>query len=144
MAFWAAQGVTGIGGAPLPDLGEASVIAPAGARGPAFVVFGNFRVIKRYNNATSYALAVGHLGDRIMGGPPIRASWPRADKPLSRSQKAELQERLTRLGYDTRGADGIIGPNTQEAIRAFQRARGMIPDGYESLALLEAVRAAGG
>ena len=141
-AAWRALGVTQPGGGALPDYGDASVIAPAGARGPAFVVFHNFLVIKRYNNATSYALAVGHLGDRIVGAGPFQDSWPRGDKPLSRGEKIEMQQRLTDLGYDTQGADGIIGPNSRKAIRSFQSAQGMTPDGYENAALLKALRAA--
>lgn len=144
VAAWGALGVTLVGGEDLPDYGDASVIAPAGARGPAFVVFRNFRVIKRYNNATSYALAVGHLGDRIAGNGPFQSSWPRGDKPLSRDEKIELQQRLTRLGYDTQGADGIIGTNSRKAIRSFQSAQGMTPDGYENAAFLKKLRAASG
>lgn len=144
VADWRAIGVTRIDGSPLPDHGEASVITPAGAQGPVFVVFGNFRVIKRYNNATSYALAVGHLSDRIGGGSPFAASWPRGDRPLSRSENMEMQGLLTRLGYDTQGVDGIIGPNSVAAIRGFQRSRGMVPDGYATARFLEALRAAAG
>ena len=126
--------MTRFGSGTLPDYGDASVIAPAGARGPTFVVFHNFRVIKRYNNATSYALAVGHLGDRIAGGGPFQGKRPRSDKPLSRDQKIDMQQRLTGFGYDTQGADGIIGPNSRKAIRSFQSAQGMTPDGYENAA----------
>lgn len=141
---WAAMGVVPYGGGALPDHGEAVIEAPAGARGPAFITWKNFKVIKRYNNSTSYALAVGLLGDRIVGKPGVQAPWPRGDKALSRTQKIEMQERLTALGYDTKGVDGIIGPDSRDAIRAFQRSRGMTPDGYENAALLEALRQAGG
>lgn len=143
-AAWAAMGVRAYDGSPLPDHGEAAIEAPAGARGPVFVTWKNFRVIKRYNNSTSYALAVGLLGDRIMGRPGVQAAWPRGDKSLSRSEKIEMQERLTALGYDTKGVDGIIGPDSRDAIRAFQRSRGMTPDGYENAALLASLRQAGG
>ena len=143
VAYWQARGVKAMSGTLTPSDGVA-VIVPAGARGPAFAVYPNFRVIKRYNNATSYALAVAHLAERIAGAAPYVAAWPRGDKMLSRTEKQELQERLTALGYDTRGVDGIIGPNSRSAVRAFQQARGMVPDGYVSSALLDAVRAAGG
>ena len=144
VADWRAMGVGAIGGGALPDHGEAAILLPAGARGPAFAVYNNFRVIKRYNNATSYAMAVGHLGDRIRGGAPFQASWPRGDRPLSRTEKTEMQGLLTRLGFDTKGVDGIIGPNSIAAIRGFQRSRGLIPDGYASAQFLEALRAAAG
>ncbi len=144
VAEWRAMGVTRADGGPLPEHGDASVIVPAGAQGPAFVVFDNFRVIKRYNNATSYALAVGHLSDRIRGDAPFAAAWPRGDRPLSRTENMEMQGLLTRLGFDTQGVDGIIGPNSVAAIRGFQRSQGMTPDGYASARFLDALRAAAG
>lgn len=140
VAYWREMGIAQNGGAPLPDHGEAAVIVPAGARGPAFLVFKNFHVIMRYNNATSYALAVGRLSDRIEGAGPLQADWPRDDRPLSRTETIEMQELLTRLGHDTQGADGIIGPNTRAAVRAFQSRIGQTPDGYVSVAFLSALR----
>ena len=144
VADWRARGISLVGGGTLPDHGEAAVLLPAGAQGPAFLVFKNFRVIKRYNNATSYAMAVGHLADRLSGAGGFVAEWPRGDKPLSRTEKQEMQRLLTRLGFSTGGVDGIIGPNSRKAIRAFQRSRGLIPDGYASDAFLAQVRAAAG
>ncbi len=140
VARWGELGVTMLDGTAIPNHGDAALLAPAGANGPVFAVFNNFRVIKKYNNATSYAMAVGHLGDRINGGGPFRAQWPRDDAALSRAQKVELQERLTAQGFDTQGADGHIGPDTIQAIRAFQQARGMTPDGYATAALLQELR----
>ena len=141
-AQWSAMGVAAVSGI-LPP-GETALIAPAGARGPAFAVTSNFRVIRRYNNSTSYALGVAHLADRIAGAGPIAQAWPRGDRPLSRTERQEMQRRLTALGHDTQGVDGIIGPNSRAALRAFQRAQGLVPDGYERAALLSAIRSAGG
>jgi Putative peptidoglycan-binding domain-containing protein len=105
-------------------------------------------VILRYNNATSYALAVSLLAERIAaeGSRTLVSAlpWPRETRPLSRSETQELQRRLTALGHDTQGVDGIVGPDTRSAVRAFQSSRGMVPDGYVSARLLEAVRGAGG
>ena len=143
-AEWRALGVRAVQGR-LPVGDEMiSILLPAGAKGPAFAAYPNFRVIKRYNNSTSYALAVAHLADRIKGGQPIKAGWPRGDRPLSRTEKKELQQRLTALGYDTQGVDGIIGPNSRSAVRNFQQAQGLLPDGYVSATLLDAVRRVGG
>ena len=144
VAHWQARGVSLNNGGTVPDHGDAAVLLPAGARGPAFLVFKNFRVIKRYNNATSYGMAVGHLGDRLVGGAPFVADWPRGDKPLSRTEKQEMQRLLTRLGFNTGGVDGIIGPNSRKAIRGFQRSRGLTPDGYASDVFLAQVRDAAG
>ena len=137
---WTRMGVRDVAGQPVRNYGEAALLAPAGARGPVFMIFDNFRVIKRYNNATSYAMGVGHLADRIAGGPEFRASWPRGDRPLSRSEKVEMQKRLTARGFATGGADGLIGPNTMDAIRGYQRAQGLVPDGYASRGLLKRLR----
>ncbi|WP_316015051.1 lytic murein transglycosylase [Roseobacter sp. HKCCA0434] len=143
MGEWRARGVTRYSGAALPDTGEAALLAPAGAGGPVFLTFSNFNTIKRYNNSDSYALAIGLLGDRITGGPGVQADWPRDVLPLTRSDRRELQQRLTALGYDTDGVDGLIGPNSVTAIRNFQRDVGLVPDGYASNQLLAAVRERG-
>jgi len=124
-------------GQQVPNHGTAGLWIPAGANGPAFVVYKNFFVIKRYNNANSYALAVGHLGDRIYGASGFKAKWPRGDRALRRSEARQLQSRLTAKGFSTGGVDGIIGPNTIAAIRAFQKSNGLTPDGYASLDLLK-------
>jgi lytic murein transglycosylase len=137
---WARMGVRDAAGRAVPDHGPASILLPAGARGAAFMVFDNFGVIERYNPADAYVIGVGHLADRIAGGPPIQAAWPRGDRALSFSEREELQARLTRAGFDTQGVDGRIGPNTEAAIRRYQTSAGLIPDGYASLALLERLR----
>ena len=113
------------------------LIVPAGANGPAFLMLKNFNAILRYNNATSYAIGVGHLADRIRGGSGFAQSWPRGDTPLTRTQRRELQQALTSRGFSLGDIDGKIGPKTQAAIRAFQKSQGLIPDGYASLMLLQ-------
>src|SRR5690625_4734673 len=142
-AKWATRGVRAVGGT-LPNGDDVEILLPAGAKGPAFAAYPNFRTILRYNNATSYALAVSQLASRIAGGPGIQASWPRGDRMLSRDETKELQRRLTALGYETQGVDGIVGPNSRTAVRRFQKDRGMVPDAYVSTSLLQAVRSAGG
>lgn len=139
-AEWAALGVRDVAGGMVGDHGPASILLPAGARGAAFMIFPNFHVIETYNTADAYVIAVGHLADRIAGGPPIRAAWPREDRALLAAERRELQERLTRAGFDTGGVDGLIGPRTIAAVRAFQRASGLVPDGYASLEILRRLR----
>lgn len=140
VAYWRSQGITDINGQPLPDHGDAAILVPAGAHGPAFAIFSNFKVIRRYNNATSYAMAVGHLGDKLAGGSEFRSPWPRDERALSRTEKQELQRRLTAQGFDTKGADGVIGPNTISAIRAYQQSVDQVADGYASASLLKQLR----
>ncbi|MEO1550483.1 MAG: lytic murein transglycosylase [Pseudomonadota bacterium] len=137
---WTRAGLRRPDGSAVPNYGEAALFAPAGARGPMFLTFKNFQVIKRYNNANSYAMGVGHLADRINGRPDFAIPWPRGDRALSRREKAELQRLLTARGFDTKGADGKVGPNTIAAIRRYQRAAGLVPDGYASADLLQRLR----
>nr|WP_297460650.1 lytic murein transglycosylase [uncultured Halomonas sp.] len=137
---WAAQGVEPVRGDGLPDFSQASVIAPAGANGPAFLVGHNFRVIMRYNASTSYALAVGLLSDRLSGQPGVVAEWPRDEPALSRSQVKQLQTQLNAHGFEVGVPDGIIGPNTRRGLREYQRSIGEIPDGFATLDLLRQLR----
>ena len=147
LSEWRQLGVRTADGADLPaNRDMASILAPAGHRGAVFLVLGNFRAILRYNNSSAYALAVGHLADRIAGTGPFRGTWPRGDQPLSRTDKHDLQRLLTARGHETGGVDGVIGPNTRAAVRAYQRELGLVPDGYPTMALIDSLRraAAGG
>ncbi len=118
------------------------VLIPAGANGPAFMVFSNFDALLRYNNSTAYALGVAYLAKRLDGAATLPTGWPEDDVPLTRTQARALQQGLTDLGFDTGGVDGFIGPNSRSALRAFQRANGFIPDGYAGSRMFEAVMAA--
>lgn len=140
-ARWHELGVRTVGGGRIPNHGKAAILLPAGADGPAFAVFNNFFVIKRYNNANSYAMAVGHLADKINGGDNFVREWPRGPGALKYDQKIELQERLLRAGYDIGDADGIIGPKTIDAISDFQRRNGVQPNGKADVELLDLLRA---
>lgn len=138
-AQWAAEGVTAIDGGALPAMADAAILLPAGVRGPAFLVGRNHRALLRYNNSTSYALAVSLLSQRIAGGPGVQAGWPRDQRPLSRSEVQALQAGLNRLGFDSGAADGQFGPATRQALRAFQRSQGLPADGHPTPALLQRV-----
>ena len=114
---------------------QARLILPAGHAGPAFLVTGNFAVIKRYNNSTAYALGIGLLSDALGGTGFLHASWPPSPGPLSRTQIRALQSALVRAGFDAGAADGLSGPQTRRALRAFQSRAGFVPDGYVDRAL---------
>ncbi len=134
---WRMRGVKGIDGGTLPELDEsAAIYLPAGARGPAFLLFSNFRVILKYNNAASYALAVGLLADRAAGAGPVKQAWPRDERPLSRDERMRFQMELTKLGFDTGAPDGVLGRKTRAALRAYQKSKSVAADGFATSAML--------
>jgi len=137
---WRAMGVAPAAGGVLPGDDDASILLPAGATGPAFAIFPNFQVIEKYNLADAYVIGIGHLSDRLRGGPAIGADWPRHWRALTLEERRELQAALVALGLDTGGVDGRIGPKTIAAVKAWQKARGDVPDGYPSPDVLDALR----
>ena len=141
-ARWADEGVQAPNDTPLPELAEASILLPAGARGPAFLVGPNFRAIRRYNNSVSYALSVGLLAQRLEGGPDVLAPWPRDLPALTRSQLLELQDALNTHGFASGKPDGLLGPETRDGLSRFQRSVGLPADGYPTLELLERLKSA--
>ena len=140
---WMRLGVSEYGGLPIAADDRqlsASLLLPAGHRGPAFLIFDNFRAILKYNNSSSYALAVGLLSKRFTGAGLVYSQWPKEDLPLSRSERIELQTLLGKHNYDAGNPDGIIGANTRKAIRSAQQSFGWPADGYPTQQLLEALR----
>ena len=141
---WQKLGIKRVNGEAFPRPGDkAGLFAPAGTAGPAFLVLTNFRSILRYNNATSYALGVGHLADRLKGYGPFVHPWPTDENHLSLDQRVELQRLLVAKGLLVGDTDGIIGPATLEAVKTFQRGKGMPVDGFPSRTILEMLRKEG-
>ena len=106
---WQELGIrrAGAGGFPHPD-DRAYLLLPAGARGPAFLMLQNFRVIMKYNPAEAYALAIGHLADRLRGGAPFVQAWPRDERVLTLDERYEMQQLLARRGFDIGEPDGLL------------------------------------
>ena len=138
--YWAEAGVQSMDSTPLPALAASSILLAAGARGPAFLVGPNFRTILRYNNSTSYALAVSLLAQRLVGGAAVQAPWPHDLVALTRSQLMMLQTALNANGFDSGTPDGMMGPATQRGIRQYQSSLGLPADGYPTLELLQRLR----
>jgi len=135
---WSSLGVTAVRGALRPT--AARLILPGGARGPAFLAYGNYDVLKEYNISDAYVLALGHLSDRLSGAGELRGLWPRSDRALTLDERIEVQRILTAQGYDTAGIDGRHGPATIAAVQAWQRANGLPPDGYVNAEMLARLR----
>ena len=138
--YWRDLGVIGLSHNLDDELGDVSIFAPAGLRGPVFLVTKNFRTILRYNTAPAYALAVSHLSERFSGAAPFSRDWPMADRPLKPSEISDLQRGLRKAGYDTGDIDGVLGRQTIAAVRAFQKDRGLVADGYATPGLLTVLR----
>ncbi|AXK83117.1 lytic murein transglycosylase [Pseudolabrys taiwanensis] len=139
---WQRHGILRANGQPFPRGDDmAFLLVPAGVQGPGFLMLENFRAIMRYNPAEAYALAIGHLSDRLRGGGPFVQDWPRYEKVLTRAERLELQELLARHGYDVGEPDGRLGARTRSAIRDFQARLGHVPDGFASASVLEQLRA---
>ena len=141
LAEWAELGVRPLAPTGAAASARASLQLPAGHKGPAFLLLDNFRSILKYNNSTSYALAIGLLADNLLRPSEIQGQWPRGERQLGRSERVELQERLAQAGFDPGPADGIIGANTRKAIRALQLQLNWPADRYPNTELLQQLRA---
>ncbi len=128
---WAQMGVKKAGGAALPTSDEpSSVILPAGFRGPAFILYPNFKAVMNWNRSTLYALSVAILAQQIAGGAPVMQAPPADDEPLARDTVIDMQNRLARLTLYTDEVDGLLGPKTRSAVRLYQKQIGMPADGH--------------
>lgn len=138
-AFWSEQGVRTLQGNALPQHDKVFLLLPAGVEGPALAVYPNFNVIRRYNPADTYAMAVALVARGIEGRPGLETPWPRHHEPLNREQVQNLQRRLNSLGLDTGGVTGMVGNNTRNAVRTWQSRNGLVPDGHVHQGLYERI-----
>lgn len=137
---WRKMGITdAFGNALANEPIKASLVVPAGHRGPKFLAYGNFGVIMGWNRSEFYAIAVGHLADRIAGAGKLQNPPPEDMPALSRDNILAIQEALNNEGFDTGEPDGIMGPNTRSAIRSYQSDKGLVADGYPGDAVLESL-----
>jgi hypothetical protein len=140
-AAWSSAGVTRSDGQPFPLLEASAKMWVPVEGGPAFLLGPNFYAVRSYNPSMNYALAICHLGDRILGGPPFIQPFPGSERALTLAEVQEMQTRLTQAGFDTGGTDGRVGNDTMAAIRNYQTQMGLQPaDGYGGLKVLARLR----
>lgn len=145
LSSWVNRGLTRADGSALiqgnlSGSSQAGLMAPAGANGPVFLVFRNFDAIYSYNAAESYALAIAHLSDRLMGQSAFRTAWPTDDAGTSRAERREIQRFLLSRGYDIGEVDGLIGDRTRQAIHQEQTRLGLAATGRAGQQILRAFR----
>jgi membrane-bound lytic murein transglycosylase B len=138
---FAKKGVRAEDSSALPKDGAARLFMPAGIHGPIMLITHNFDVIKTYNNSNAYVLAVGLLGDAIVGRGQLRTPWPKREHALTRVELKAVQTELKTRGFEIGEIDGRAGPKLEQAVRAFQFKQGLTPDGYASPALLAKLKA---
>ncbi len=140
-AAWQAAGVTRADGQPFPQPNASAKLWTPVSGGPSFLLGPNFYAVRSYNPSMNYALAIVHLGDRILGGGPFIQPFPGSERALTLAEVQEMQTRLTRLGFDTGGTDGRVGNDTMKAVKDFQSKAGISPaDGYGGLKVLARLR----
>lgn len=144
--WWAERGVVAADGwawSPQDLAGQAQLAAPAGASGPLFLLFPNHFAIREYNNSLAYALGVGLLADRFAGGRPLVRAWP-LEVSLSLLDRMTAQRALAALGFDPGTPDGVVGMGTRRSLRAWQKSRGLVADGYLSGDMVARLKAESG
>ena len=140
-AAWASAGVARADGAPFPQPNASAQLWTPVPGGPSFLLGPNFYSVRSYNPAMNYALAICHLGDRCLGGPPFVQPFPGSERALTLAEVQEMQVRLTKAGFDTGGTDGRVGNDTMQAVRDYQTKMGLEPaDGYGGLKVLARLR----
>jgi lytic murein transglycosylase len=143
-AAWASTGVTRADGQAFPQPNATAQLWTPVPGGPSFLLGPNFYAVRSYNPSMNYALAICHLGDRILGGPPFLQPFPGSERALTLAEVQEMQTRLTRAGFDTGGTDGRVGNDTMKAVRDYQIKMGLEPaDGYGGLKVLARLRQGG-
>jgi lytic murein transglycosylase len=143
-AAWTSAGVTRADGAGFPQPNASAQLWVPVAGGPAFLLGPNFYAVRSYNPSMNYALAICHLGDRILGAPPFLQPFPGSERALTLAEVQEMQVRLTKAGFDTGGTDGRVGNDTMKAIHDYQVKMGLQPaDGYGGLKVLALLRQGG-
>jgi peptidoglycan lytic transglycosylase B len=140
-AAWQSAGVTRADGQAFPQPDAAAKLWVPEPGGPTFLLGPNFYSVRSYNPSMNYALAICHLGDRILGAPPFYQPFPGSERALTLAEIQELQTRLTKAGFDTGGTDGRVGNDTMKAVRDYQLKMGLEPaDGYGGLKVLARLR----
>ena len=134
-AKWAAMGVRAREGA-LADL-PGSILLPQGRKGPAFIVYPNYRVLFEWNKSFVYVTTAAYFATRIEGASPYDPGNP--EPALSAEATVMLQKKLAAKGHDVGKIDGIIGAGTRRAVQAEQGRLGLPADGWPTAALLEAL-----
>ena len=142
LSEWHSLGVTDVNGNAL-DVnfdGKASLVIPAGAKGPKFLVYTNFRKILVWNRSDYYALAVGLLANKLVGVADMTWKPEKGEKALHRTDFMAIQTFLKKKGFYTSAIDGVFGSGSREALKQYQQSVGLLADGYADDNMLKHVK----
>src|SRR5262249_29183107 len=92
--------------------------------GPALLIRPKVAAVRGCSHAFSYALVVCYLAGRIRGDGPFVRPVPGGERVPTVEEGQEIERRLPVGGFDTGGADGRVGRDTMQAVRAYQRKVG--------------------
>ena len=133
---WAAMGVGPREGGLTQGL-PASLLLPQGRKGPAFLIYPNYRVLFEWNKSFVYVTTAAYFATRLQGAAPYAAGDP--DPALSVDQMMALQEKLAARGHDVGKIDGVLGALTRTAVQKEQIRLGLPADAWPTVDLLGAL-----
>jgi lytic murein transglycosylase len=137
---WTQLGVTYPDGRALPnDSLPSSLLLPMGRMGPAFLAYPNFAAYTEWNNSLIYSTTAGYLATRIAGAPPMQRPMGMVAQ-LPFNELRELQQLLTRAGFNVGKVDGVMGQQSRSAVKAMQIKYGLPADSWPTSELLARLR----
>ncbi len=131
---WEQMGVQARTGSLPSRNSQASILLPQGRNGPTFMAYPNYSVLFEWNQSFVYVTTAAYFATRLEGAPVFDAGNP--DTGLDQNQMRQLQTRLTAMGYDVGGIDGILGARTRAAVQAVQGQLGLPADAWPTPDLL--------
>lgn len=140
---WKAVGVKTYYGYTLPfdnDL-KGSIILPDGRKGPAYIVFGNFKRVMIWNRSDNYALAIVSLADYVKNTKKKWAPIYAETQYVMNSDEIKLiQQFYNKMSRDKVKDDGKFGSETRKAVKFLQHKAKLPEDGYPDYQLLNKIK----
>ena len=118
---------------------EARLVMPMGVNGPKFLTYPNYDKIMRWNNSSLYALSVGLLAN-MLKDEDFKIKAKQVSSKISRNDIEFIQSKLIKTGYYKGEIDGVLGFNTKQGIKSYQKSKKLPQDGYPSNQLIQKLK----